>query len=185
MSKLYFNLLNLFVAICLMSLTGCSDSDEQKEETYQFNSLEEILGSTTWTTKSYSFVASDGTTVSPHDIQIGGLSTPTIALENGSLIQYNVEGPVVKYIYDYRFNRATGDIYVRQGYESEMRIVSVEPDKILVQSNFGILEREHDTDGQPTEIEGGTSYMLSELVPADEALMESIANPHEVINLRK
>ncbi len=186
MCKFYFkSLLCIFIVLCAISLTACSDGDEPKEDNYKFAPLEEILGSTTWETESHSFVGQDGSTYTLDDIQIGGAPSPNLALENGSLIYYIVTGPVKKYIYDYRFDRTTGDIYVGQDKEPEMRIVSVEKDKILVQSYFGILDRYYEKHGLPGATDGKTSYMLSELVPADEALMERIAEPDDIIDRRK
>lgn len=142
------------------------------------------MGSTTWMTKSYKYVDRYGTMFTTEEIKLCGQHSPFVALENGCLIHYIVLGPVKKIIYDYRFDRATGDIYVNQGKELDMRIVSVEPDRIVVQSSFGILDRGKEADGQPAAT-GETSYMLSELVPADEALMERIAEPDDIIDRRK
>lgn len=185
MSKFYFKpLLCMCMALCSMSLTACSDGDEPKEDNYRFAPLEEILGSTTWMTKSCHFVDRDGKLIATGDIPIVGWSAPIVALENGNLIHYVVSGPAAQYIYDYRFDRATGSVYVCNGKHYDMRIVSVEPGKIVVQTDFGILDRNTEINDE-TIAAGEVSYLQSELVPADEALMERIAEPDDIIDRRK
>lgn len=176
MSKLYFNLLNLFVAVCLMSLTGCSDNDEPKAEEHKFGTLEEICGARTWVSEDITFFASTGQEIDIERVlesNVGAYLSLNFSVDGNTLTRYyRPDGYHWASSTDtYTFDRDNVYIYLKDSSKPFAQIISVEADRIVLHTHFGeyvdksMIEGNDSKDGTPDE----GSYAVIVLSPTDEA----------------
>lgn len=174
MSKLY--LLNLFVAVCLMSLTGCSDNDEPKAEEHKFGTLEEICGARTWVSEDITFFASTGQEINIERVlesNVGAYLSLNFSVDGNTLTRYyQPDGYHWASSTDtYTFDRDNGYIYLKDPSKPFARIISVEADRIVLHTHFGeyvdksMIEGNDSKDGTPDE----GNYAVIVLSPTDEA----------------
>lgn len=168
--KKYFLFLSIFTAVLL---TGCSDNDEPKIDSYKFDTLEEICGTGNWETDKVAYFASNGQEVDNDlvfESNVGANMGLQFSVKEGKFTEYyRPDGYTWEsHTSDFTFDRKTGYIYLEGSDKPFAQIISAAPDRIVLHTHYGeyvdkgMLEGYDKTDDTPDE----GSYGLIEVVPA-------------------
>lgn len=168
----------LSVIVISMMVTACS-SDEPKQETSIYPSIEQIESGGVWETVDFYFVASNGQEFTYDQLLVGGVSYKiNFQIKDGKLYHIgwnNAFGPMLYInVYNYKYDTATGELFIlRNGqYEKYLEVISYdcEDKELIVHARFGpyiptdMLDDTYVPNGEDTGWDTG-SYEVITLKP--------------------
>lgn len=193
----HFNSKMIFCALIALicSLTSCSDDEPDKSVVFtKYPPLQEICGNKAWNATETVYYAGNGETVSTEVIQKYFFTTYTglcFVVRDNFLTEfqrsYAHNNQWVSLINTYRFDQATGTIYLNNSSTPFAKIESFSADKIVVTARYGSLVTYGMLEGyeQSNTKLDPDSYGRFVLTPADEDLLVELRNTVESFDNRE
>lgn len=158
--------------VSVLTFTGCSDDDGP--DTYKFPSLQEMTGGQVWQSAEVTYIDGNGQEFSTSDLEVAGAIFGITFSVSADEFTENFMSPAMppgtwmKNLYNYRFDRNTGYIYLSGHSDPYAQVISYDPDTqtIVMLGRYGEYVSLDDKD----------SYALWVLHPVtDLSLLENCA----------